>query len=300
MNKKWIAMGGAIGIGSAMLVTSGFAASASYAGYDTFKGAVKQTKTADSVSGKLQVSISDNGTKVLSLESTFKKNQEKDAASAVVQLNSGSQTHAFNIYHQEDKTIIKSGDSEIYRVMEHQDSRWKKHHGEHAEMAKEFENVVDALVGNIRSNVALENQSNGSKHVSLHLAGNQIPEVVNALGSFIIKKASNHHHGEKSWHLDDNGPFAASDLKLQLPKLTDNIRVEEVNLDATINTENYIEQKTAEIKIAGKDAVGVEHKLTVELEADFSEWNKTTPDTVDLSGKQVQTIERKFGKHHAH
>jgi len=296
MNKKWLAMG-SVGIGVVMLVTSGLSVSASYTGYEAYKGALKQTRAVDSISGNLRVMVSDNSEKVLQVTSAFKKNNEQDASSAVVQLDNGTEKHVVNMYRQDEKTIVKSSDSDVYHVIEKQGTPWKHEDG-NPEMAEEMEKVIDALVGNLRNNVTLENQANGKKKVSLHLAGNQVPGAVNAIGSLIIKKASTHHEkAESSWH-QGKGANAIHDMKVDLPKLTDNIHVQEVNLDATINAENYFESQAVEIKITGQDASGKDHQVTVELDAVLSGLNQTMPDQIDLSGKQVQTIQREDWKQH--
>ncbi|WP_019122655.1 hypothetical protein [Brevibacillus massiliensis] len=124
-------------------------------------------------------------------------------------------------------------------------------------MTGEAENVIDALVGHLRDQVTLEDGTNGGKHVSLHLSGEQVPVAVNALGSFIVKKASGMEHG--SGQPDGEHPqipAAAIGLKPNLPKLTDEIKVQEIDLDAAINRDNYIEHETAKIVIVGKDEAG--------------------------------------------
>ncbi|HZG15971.1 MAG TPA: hypothetical protein VE710_13215 [Candidatus Bathyarchaeia archaeon] len=297
MNKKWLAMGSGIGIGVVMLVTSGLSVSASYTGYEAYKGALKQTQAVDSISGNLHLMVSNNSGKVLQVTSTFKKNNEQDASSAVVQLDNGTEKHVLNVYRQDEKTIVKNSKSDVYHVIEKQGPPWR-HEGGNPEMAEEMEKVIDALVGDLRNNVTLENQANGKKKVSLHLAGNQVPGAVNAVGSLIIKKASAHHeNAENTWH-QGKGANALHDMKVDLPKLTDNIHVQEVNLDATINADNYLESQAVAIKINGQDASGNDHQVTVELDADLSGLNQTMPDQVDLSGKQVQTIQREDWKQH--
>ncbi|USG65026.1 hypothetical protein NDK47_23355 [Brevibacillus ruminantium] len=296
MKKKWLAMAGGIGVGAVLLVTSGLSASANYTGYEAYKDAWKQTKGIDSLGGQLHVTVSDNGKSLIAVDSRFKNNSDQKAASAAVQIDDGTHHHDLNVYHQADKTVFKSGESETYYVMEKQGPAWQAK-GKHPEMAAEVENVIDGLVGNLRNNVTLTDDADGGKQVSLHLSGSQIPSAVHALGSLLVKNASLHdHEGMKEQH--EKVPFAPAQLDVDFPKLTDQIRVQEINLDATIDAENYLKHQTAVFKIAGKDAAGAEHEVEVKVDVELNGINQTTPDTVDLSGKQVETIQRENGKQH--
>ncbi|MNL52746.1 hypothetical protein D3C87_1759450 [compost metagenome] len=42
--------------------------------------------------------------------------------------------------------------------------------------------------------------------------------------------------------------------------------------------------------MSGKDSSGAAHQLIIHLQADLSGYNSTTPDTLDLKGKKVQTL----------
>ncbi|MNV85005.1 hypothetical protein D3C71_1789230 [compost metagenome] len=42
--------------------------------------------------------------------------------------------------------------------------------------------------------------------------------------------------------------------------------------------------------MSGKDAQGAEHDVVLRIDMTLSSLNSTTPDTVDLSGKQVENV----------
>jgi nitrogenase molybdenum-iron protein alpha/beta subunit len=87
-------------------------------------------------------------------------------------------------------------------------------------------------------------------------------------------------------------------MKPDLPKLTQDVRIEEIKLDATIDANNYFENKTAEIRVTGKDEAGAPHSVVVRAEVDLTGINATKADSVDLTGKKVEAIEREAGFGH--
>jgi len=289
MRKKWVTVGVGFGIGAVMLVVSGFSAMANTSGYEAYKSALKTTKEVKSLTANVSMSITDNGTELLAGQANIKFNRDQNAGSVAATFGNQAQTHAMNVFRQEGNVIIKSGDDDVYRVMEQQGSEWQHEDGM-PNPPKAAEQVFDALMGNIRELATVENGADGGKQAALHLSGSQIPAVVNALGSLVVSGAANGwDHGE--WNRGENASFKHPDLNVNLPKLTDNIQVETINLDAKINKDNVLEEQTAVINISGTDEAGKNHVLAIELDVDFSGFDQTVPERVDLTGKNVQHIE---------
>ncbi|PTM59669.1 hypothetical protein [Desmospora activa] len=296
MRKKWITMGVCAGIGAVLLIGSGFANAANTSGYDAYKSALKNTKAVNSVTGEFTVAVSDQEKKIFAVDATVKKNQTEQTASSAVTLDNGTKTHSFNVFHQDEKTIIKREDRDGYQVIQTEGGK-REHQRENAEIAPEMENVVDALVGNLRQQMALEERANGSRQVSMQLSGSQVPAVADAVGAMVIKNAANHHGSGKQ---QDKNPFVPADVKPQLPPLTKNIKVEGINLDATINPKDTLERQTVTLNISGKDDAGRDHHVTIKIDAVFSDFNQTTADSVNLKGKKVETVKRDEWKHRSH
>lgn len=284
MKKKWWITGGAFGIGAVLLLVSGFSAMASTSGYDAYKTALKNTKAAASLTANVDLTVTDNGTKVFSGTSDIKWNQEMNSGNMAAVIGDNTQTYSMKVFRQDGKVIFKSSDNEVYHVKENNDVNNRQQEGAAHNPPKAVEQVFDALMGNIRELATVESVSGGGKQAELHLAGSQIPAVANVLGTLAVSK------------------LAESDQQnLSLPKLTDNIKVEEINLDAKINANNVLEEQSAEISITGTDDSGNKHVLAIELHADFSGLNQTVPDRIDLTGKQVLEIKdegTKRGWHH--
>ncbi|MFC5649489.1 hypothetical protein ACFPYJ_10160 [Paenibacillus solisilvae] len=283
MRKKWWITGGAFGVGAVMLLVSGFSAMASTSGYDAYKSALKHTKEVTNLTADMKLAVTDNGTELLAGNADIKWDRKLNSGSVAASFDNHTQMHALNLFRQDGKVIVKSADDEIYRVKELDAYKWQEE-GSTPNPPKVVEQIFDALMGNIRELATVESASDGGKQAELHLSGSQIPAIANVLGTLAVSK------------------LAENDQQhLSFPKLTDNIKVEEINLDAKINASNVLEKQAAEINIAGTDDSGVQHDLVIELQVDFRDLNQTVPERVDLTGKQIVEIkdeETKRGWHH--
>lgn len=283
MKNKWWMAGGAFGIGAVMLLVSGFSAMASTSGYDAYKTALKNTKAVTSLTANIGLTVTDNGTKLLAGTSDIKLNRELNSGSMDATFGDNAQQHSLNVFRQDGKVIFKSGDNEVYRVKEQKAPEWQ-HEGVAPNPPKAVEQVFDALMGNMRELATVESTSDGGKQADLHLSESQIPAVANVIGTLAVSKLAD-----------------CEQLDVSFPKLTDNIKVEEINLDAKINANNVLEQQTAEIKFTGTDDSGNKHALAILLHIDFTGFNQTVPEKIDLTGKQILEIQNEGtnrGWHH--
>lgn len=290
MNKKLTAVIASIAAGGLLLGATAFAGAADNSGYQAYKTAVEKTITAKSVTPQIDVTVKDNGNLLVAVDSLMKVNKEDMSMSGKLTLTAGGQQKTVETYEQNGKEVTKSSDSNVYYVMEHHGDKmrggkeWKGKELDSSKI-KDVEKVVDALTGNLQNYITLNSGSDGTKVVNLKLTDGQIPPVVNALASMAIKNAAN--HDEYGQH--PGGPFGVN-IRPQLPKLVDAIKVNSADMTAVIGSDNLIKSQTAEITVSGKDAQGKAHEITVDVKADFTNYNNTVPDTVDLNGKQVQTI----------
>jgi hypothetical protein len=264
-----------------MLGVSGMSALADSSGYDAYQAALSKTKAEASMTAAAEMTVTDNGTKVVSATGSMKLNHELQAMSATATVNGGgAAAHSVQMFRQDGKLILKNGDDEVYRVMEQAAiPAWQHNGAAHPTPPKALEPVINALIGNVRELATVQSAADGSKLASLHLSGSQVPPIANVLGSLAAAKA------------------AATGV----PKLTDDVKVEQILLDATINPDNIIKQQTAEIDMSGTDSSGVRHALVIRLRLDLSGFNQTVPERIDLTGKPTAAIQHdgaKRGWHH--
>ncbi|SDN75604.1 hypothetical protein SAMN04487897_104307 [Paenibacillus sp. yr247] len=303
MKKKWLMLGSAVGISSIVMVTTGFSAMASTSGYDAYKSALKNTKTVQNVAVQAAAALQDNGNVLASANGSFKVSLDTKTASGSADVVAKGTQQSLSFYKQNDQTVLKSNASDVYFVKQ---EGMKKHKTEkklnETEIPQQVETVIDALVGNLKDYVAVDTKTDGSKEIAIQLDNAQIPTVVNALAPIAIKEATK---GENDGENKDNAenanelPFKEDYLKNAAPQLTQDIKIEKVSIKAMINANNYISHQEADVTVSGKDDSGTAHQVTLHLQADLSGYNSTTPETIDLAGKTVQTLKHDHkGKQH--
>ncbi|OCT12262.1 hypothetical protein A8709_30990 [Paenibacillus pectinilyticus] len=302
MKKKWIMLGSAVGISSIVMVTTGFSALASTSGYDAYKSALKNTKTIQNVAVQAAASLQDNGKELANASGNFKLSLSSEAASGTAKVTANGTDQSLSFYKQANQTVLKSDTSDVYFVSQELEKRHKNDKADktanETEIPQQVETVIDALVGNMKDFVAVDTKADGSKDISVQLNNAQIPTVVNALAPIALKEATkDEHDGEKAANGANANklPFNEDFLKTAAPQLTQDIKIENVSIKATVNASNYISHQEADLTVSGKDDSGVAHQVTLHLQADLSDYNNTTPDTIDLTGKTVQNV--KHDKH---
>jgi hypothetical protein len=303
MNKKLALIGTGVTVGTFLLITSAYAGMAENSGYESYKTAIKTTVSAKSMTQAIAVTVQDNGKSLVGVNATVKRNKDSQAVSADVKIKGGDTEQTLNVYNAAGKTVLKTGDSEAYKVLEgkagsaHRQGMGrpdKELGGQEDAFHKEAENLIDALVGNLKQYVTEAPAANGAKEIRISLSGSQIPTAVNALGSFLVKKASyDHIQGGNDKAL--KAPFGTdfSALKQAMPKLSQDVAITKVDLQATVDGSGYIANQKANLSIEGKDGSGVAHTVVVSIDLGLSGVNATTPDSIDLTGKTVEVVDTK-------
>ena len=266
-------------LGATLLCTTAFANISSSSGYEAYKAAVLNLPQANSLTAQAAVSVTDNGNVVLNADGTMKMDRANNTMSSISTIKAGDKTQSNEMYRQNGQTIMKDSTSDVYNVMEKGPRDMGKNMAERPatqEVPAEVENIVDLLAANFDSNISLDNNADGSKVVTLQLADGQITPLENAVASLIAKNAN--HENKRS-----------NAVMTNLPQLVDAISLTSVDVKAEIDANGQLTGQTAVIKVTGKDATGQVHELVVNVDVNLSNINSTTPDTIDLTGKQVVT-----------
>lgn len=286
MNKKVTTMVLGALVGTTMLVGSAFAGGSGSMGYDAYKSAVKQTITVKNVTPQVEVAVQDNGNLIVDMNAALKVDQTNKIMSGVITDKTSNPQKTVSVYKQKSQAIFKSSDSDVYNVIKRSGdqglSEQKRPEMDSAKV-KDAEKVIDALTGSIQNYIGSTKNQDGTQDVSLKMSENQIPAVVNALVPLAVKNMGN----EKFADREMNSPFG-SDIQAKLPKLVDEIKILNVDMTAKISTDNLIINQILNITLTGKDAAGKVHEVTVKVTMKFTDFNSTTSDTVDLTGKQVK------------
>lgn len=287
MNKKLVAMVTSLVIGGTVLCGTAYANASQLSGYESYKASVKDTKALKNGTADLKMSVYDNGSDVVDMTANAKINLASNAMSEVTTIKSSAGNQTFSMYKQDGKNISKSSSSDVYNVRENKNKNVnKKDKVENPEIAKSVETVVDTLVGNMKNNVSVVDNNDGTKKVSINLSENDVTPLVNALTSMAMIKS-----GDEPMH---NGKAGEINLTNVLPQLQSNIKIKSVEVTGDINKSDILDNQVGKVVLTGTDAQGKTHEITINATLELSNINSTTPDTVDLTGKQVNTVTEKF------
>jgi hypothetical protein len=293
MNKKIVTLVTSLAVGGTMLVTTAFASANEVSGYDTYKAALLNMQNVKSLTCKADVSVKDNGNSLIAADSQIKVNLDNKTMSSTVDLKNGSSDKSVSVFKEADKTITKTSDSDVYNVIQlnksnENNASSKKDEKISPERLQSLTNIVDALVGNMKSYFTLNSNADGSKSVTVKLSESQVLPVANAVASAIMKDKGT---------FDVKGNKLGSDFSVNVPKLESDIRVTSLDVTANINKDNIIDSQVINVTLVGKDANGIEHNLTAAVNMNISDMNNTTPDSVNLSGKQTKTLTEQDFRH---
>lgn len=291
MNKKLTVTFLCIAVGVVMLVTTAFASMSGNTGYDTYKTALENMAGVKSLTGNIQMSVTDNGKEMLKIDSKIKADnsaEEKVSSSTVIKTE--TQAKGFDLFVENGNAVLKANDSDVYNVMKgdfksNQDSSMKD--VKNPESMKAGEMVIDAFVGDLKNYFTTTDMANGEKQVIVQLSDNQIPTLVNALASLAVKNSDT-----KEMNINKNILPFGLDLNVKLPKLTEDIRIDNISLIADISKESQIKNQVIDFTLSGKDAEAVKHTLKLSINLSLSDLNTTLADTVDLTGKNINTIDK--------
>ncbi|MDD7794498.1 hypothetical protein [Clostridium sp. 'White wine YQ'] len=278
MVKKKFTMLASLVLGGSLLLGTVVVNASQLSGYETYKKAVLSTKELKNETATVKVSVTDNDASLLNVTETFKQNEGSNAMSSVTTIASSGKTQTISNYLQNGQRVEKTSDSDVYSVSGSGDKKYQKEDkAENPQVVQAVGVIVDTLVGNMKDGVSTTDNGDGTKAVTIKLNDSQITPLVNAVAS--IAMAKNNEKGD------------IKDLKNVLPQLQSEVKVVSVDSSANINKNDIITSQSGKLIISGKDATGKLHTIAINVDLQLSNIDGTTPDTVDLTGKQTKTMD---------
>lgn len=286
MNKKIIAMVTSLTVGGSLLFATSLVNASQISGYQALKTTIKDTKSLKNETANIKVSVTDNGNSLINLSSEAKLALNSNAMSSKSTITAGTNTTSYDSYSYDGKSIIKNSNSDVYLVKENRIKCIKKlEAAANPAVEKSMEMVVDALVGNMKDNVTTTENTDGTKTLAINLNENDVTPLFDAITQMAFVRATNIEGNNAN-----NTGKASLNLRNIIPLLKSDIKIQSVTSTGNINKEDIITKDAAKIVIVGKDAKGTQHEIAVNIDLSLSNINTTTPDKIDLTGKQVKTV----------
>ena len=310
---KFIMIGAAVGAMTLFTATA-FAYSPNTAGYDAFKAVLKANHTSGAaiesatVNGNFIVTV--DGETVLEADGSGKMGEAGGETTVSGDLDftvMGVERHASLYSSGDDKIYLVDRTHNVhYQVVNLDDDRAGVHRDwtdeeefQDRPMNKAEEALLDFMVGDLKDNFSVANQADGSKTITVDISKEDIPLPLRLLmdAASAEDKIGRVHAPEAhaEWEQLRQLPFFQGlegiDLEAQLPELTEDVAIEHVRLQMTVDANNEVQGVQGELEVSGKDKAGVSHRVELEGAGDVSGINATTPDAYDPAGKSVEMID---------
>lgn len=314
MKKKSKIMIGAALAAMTVFTATAFAYTPNTEGYDAFKAVLKANHTSGAaidsatVNGNFTVTV--DGKTVLKADGLAKMGEAFGEHIVSGDLD-------FTLMGVErNASLYSNGDDKVYLVDRTHDLHYQvinlddEHAGEYGEwsdeedfqdrpMNKAEEALLDFMVGDLKDNFSVENQTDGSKTIAVDISKEDIPLSIRLLmdATSAEDRVGRAHAPEAhaEWEQLKQLPFFQGlegiDLEAQLPELTEDVAIEHVRLQMTVDANNEVQGVQGELEVSGKDEAGVTHRVEIEGAGDVSGINTTTPDAYDSAGKSIGMID---------
>lgn len=251
-------------------------------GYETYKSAVKNIANTDNATFSTSFEVKDNGN--TNISGTSVEKLENSNNSSITNIKNRDVTKESETSRIDGKTILKDGENYYSR-----DSKVKEKNGKiekkfdaSSSKGKLEEMVLDTLVGDVKNQFVVDGDT-----ISVNLEGAQIPE----LAKLAISAAAEEKNNKK----DNKGESGKDGLKESLNSIPNlkNIDVKSLSMTAKVNG-STLTNNSFKIVITGDDESGVSHEIEVSANTAISDVNSTKADSIDTTGKQVQTMQNKM------
>lgn len=280
----------AFGVGACLFVTTAFADMMLGSGYDKLKTSAKHTAKqlatgldSYTIEGSMSIKMDDKDVIYNYSSDKYDVKNEKIERSSV----SDSFQKQFEYYNYRDRnqSIRKnSNDGNLY-VTKYTDDFYENYPYDtigfndpfQEEGSAEIEKIVDAVVGNLQDLVFVENADNGAYNYSGNLNASQVPALVNAVSSYVIK---NNYNSERKYN-----------KATYLPELSSDITIQSISGQVKENQDGLITNVNAELVLTGKDVDGASHNIVATVDVEINDINSTVVETPDTSNAIVETID---------
>lgn len=284
MKKKLIAI---TAISAILVGGSALSISANNDGYQLYKTALKNTHTLASTSASIESTVTINEEVKQTIDFEGKYNLEQKAAQGTISLVMNNQAEQLDIALQDKHFYIlnKNKTYEIERKNETEENT--AHHD--PELMKIGEKIMDTLTVPLHDEFKIHKNT-----ISLDLTNKDIPAIFREIGQYMVKKGTAAH--ENATMSTSEYPFLTENLSASLPVLTDNIKIERVQLNAELTEENLIANQTMSMMITGEDKNGEFHEIEMNVKMAFENMNETMLKNIQID-ENAQKIELRKAHH---
>ncbi len=313
MNKKSkvLTIGAAVAAVSLFTVTA-LASTPNTAGYEAFKEVLKANHSAapiDSATLNGSFAITADGESILTANGTTKVRGTDDMhrVSSDFDITLAGVQRSASVYAGDENSIyiVDRTNDLHYQVINLDDKNddaerereWERGNGQPMTQAEEA--LLDYMVGDLKNEFSVTHHADGSKTIAVDVSKEEIPLPLRLL----MDAASAEDRSEEQvpepeaaeWERLKQFPFFQGldelNLEERLPELKDDVAIERVYLQLTVDRNNALQRVEGELEVAGKDEAGVSRRVEIQGAGEVGALNATTPEIYDPSERNVEQID---------
>jgi hypothetical protein len=316
---KVLMVGAVVGAVSLFTVTA-LASTPNTAGYDAFKEVVKanqqKEQSIESATVNSRFIITMDGETILTANGTTKMQHkgEEHVASSDFDFTLMGVERTGSVYGSEESAyFVDRTHDKHYQVinLDNEDAKYErewnnKNDRRDRSMSKAEEALLDYMVGDLKNEFSVANHADGTRTITVDVSKDEIPLPLKLMIDVAASKDRNErdHNPENSeaWDQIKHIPFFQGleelNMKDQLPDLKNDVAIERVQLQMTVDANNELQHVEGELEVSGKDEAGDFHRVQIDGTGEISGLNATTPDVYDPAGKSIEIIDaQKFDDH---
>lgn len=318
MKNKRLMIAGTLVVATALFTVGVFASPNSQTGYEALKDILRsnqaEQETVKNGTFAGTYSLSDNGKVMVSVSGTGAFEEASKQASGHIQIQANDLSREANFYGSDQKVYFEDLTNGLNYQMTHEESSENEsddrgHFGKEGKydmqgMSKTGEAFMDFLMGDLKNEVEMNANGDGSKTFTLDLNQNEMPLIIQTLASEAITDKSNHDDWKDQ---GSNKHDAALEQMKKMPffngledihnqvdiskLLTSNIVINNMSLQVTVDADNQLKSLTGALAVSGLDSSGTSHDVVLTGNGEVSQLNASTVKVFDPNGKVIETID---------
>ncbi len=316
MKKRSLGMVIALVVAFSLLAVTAYASTPTYEGYEAFKALAKNVE--DNHENKMfkqenatvtgDFTVIDNGVKLVHMETEL-KSQGEDNGSGTVKFTHEGVTKELNLYAEDENVYIFDVLEDIYYVADREAMKAQHERSDYEdeyknEYSREYsrgdmtnaqEELLDFLMGDLKDDFELHNNSDGSETIYFELTKEEIPMLLNlavSAASGQEKRADKYEEFRPDAALLEKYPILNDFVNMEdkSPEIVDNTELEYVQLALTTRDDEFV-AFSFDFRLTGDDEFGTQHNVQIKGAVQVSEIGTTVAEKVNLEGKDIIEIE---------
>lgn len=289
-----------------LLAVTAFASAPDYAGYEAFKTLAKTQENSEfSEKGNAtlvgSITVKDNGVTMLDLDASIKADGPNESFSGAFTIEADGVSKEVEVFAADELVyVFDEANNEFYKVNKSKDETDmnEMNHGSYGrdkDISPAQEELVDFLMGELKDDFELVNNSDGSETIKFELKKDEMPMILNLMFSAMDHDKSDFQGESEELDAETLAKYPLlNDLKniqVDLPEITDNMELDYLEFAITTDAEDAFKAVEFSIIVTGDDEFGLSHKQQIDGKFAATDIGTTSVETPNLEGKTIIEVD---------